>query len=620
MPTTYKKVRLVYSESNNVNTTSINVNPKVSFDNGASWVNLGDKVSALRSGIKVPGSSITKGNNGYNQLEVVFTNTVYSVPKIIGHKLIANANGMVIDKPLHFMASCVMYDTPGFETRVTGDPDRYYTGDIKSASPVYTVPIPNNTSKYDVELLINYPDFINGLCIYAYSGTLSASSIFDLVKITNLTQKLKSDISFTTSTIDVANAVPLPSPGVVLIDSEYIYYTRAVPIPNNPGYTLQSCIRGYKNTEAKNHTKDSEVRLALYDGGKYGEIPIKTEYVPSGLDSSYRLYMNFDSKTLDNRIPNIKETDPKPISIGTIGYDFVNTNFSNSLVLTENGIVNTKFNSPLNTSGTIYISYSISSFNNTEFLKLDDPIIFGNRDGLWLRLSRNTMKPYFGYKAKTIISENDSRLISIMKNTYNDIMLTWENNYNENTKKYTNQVRFKLMINRFLVYNDIVPDIRYSTFTTGTVYLGGRSSGNDILDSAHCSYDNVIILNKSLSVSEYDELLKKLSKSFADFCGKVRIGGEEILSPLPSDINRYIPKFDLKISQIYNMGTVGTHLSNWILSKEYENKDQIYVANPANFNSLKLKFDFDIGDATLRGFETPSIKNIMLITSEGSIE
>ena len=109
-------------------------------------------------------------------------------------------------------------------------------------------------------------------------------------------------------------------------------------------------------------------------------------------------------------------------------------------------------------------------------------------------------------------------------------------------------------------------------------------------------------------------------KSFADFCGKVRIGGEEILSPLPSDINRYIPKFDLKISQIYNMGTVGTHLSNWILSKEYENKDQIYVANPANFNSLKLKFDFDIGDATLRGFETPSIKNIMLITSEGSIE
>ena len=86
------------------------------------------------------------------------------------------------------------------------------------------------------------------------------------------------------------------------------------------------------------------------------------------------------------------------------------------------------------------------------------------------------------------------------------------------------------------------------------------------------------------------------------------------------DPDRYIPKFDLKISQIYNMGTVGTHLSNWILSKEYENKDQIYVANPANFNSLKLKFDFDIGDATLRGFETPSIKNIMLITSEGSIE
>ena len=77
MPTTYKKVRLVYSESNNVNTTSINVNPKVSFDNGASWVNLGDKVSALRSGIKVPGSSITKGNNGYNQLEVVF----FLVPK-----------------------------------------------------------------------------------------------------------------------------------------------------------------------------------------------------------------------------------------------------------------------------------------------------------------------------------------------------------------------------------------------------------------------------------------------------------------------------------------------------------------------------------------------------------
>ena len=66
MPTTYKKVRLVYSESNNVNTTSINVNPKVSFDNGASWVNLGDKVSVKFTPILNSKYSVNKGKVGFS--------------------------------------------------------------------------------------------------------------------------------------------------------------------------------------------------------------------------------------------------------------------------------------------------------------------------------------------------------------------------------------------------------------------------------------------------------------------------------------------------------------------------------------------------------------------------
>ena len=92
-------------------------------------------------------------------------------------------------------------------------------------SNVKSITIPDDGKYYNVNIYVNYPEFIKGLCIYY--GT--SASALNLMSITNLHQKLNGSTSSivivanSTTSVVLANKFPLPTArGMIKIDDEYM--------------------------------------------------------------------------------------------------------------------------------------------------------------------------------------------------------------------------------------------------------------------------------------------------------------------------------------------------------------------------------------------------------------
>ena len=78
-------------------------------------------------------------------------------------------------------------------------------------------------------------------------------------------------------------------------------------------------------------------------------------------------------------------------------------------------------------TGSIYFNIFITDTHITE---VTDPVIFGNKNGLWLKLSKFNNKPYIGYKEMILISYEDYRIMSITKNEFHRLGLSWRKKFN----------------------------------------------------------------------------------------------------------------------------------------------------------------------------------------------
>ena len=139
------------------------------------------------------------------------------------------------------------------------------------------------SEKSKVNLFVNYPQFTKGLCVY-YGVSTGSTVDLKLYCVTNLTQKLRTNMDTSTNPIQLFNDFPFPKKGTVKIDNEYIDYTSCTW--NSTYWQLNGLTRGARGTAVIAHTNiDTDNRtpiyLALYTGGVYGEIPSKIYPKPS---------------------------------------------------------------------------------------------------------------------------------------------------------------------------------------------------------------------------------------------------------------------------------------------------------------------------------------------------
>ena len=131
-----KKARLIWDENYNVSDyASVEIahrciEPNVSFDNGLSWMSLGDIASTLRaSSASIDNAStISASTNaeGFNQLDISFGFTPYTVPEISEIEYVAATNGKFVGGTTYYFALMgITYDMPGFYSNETDDSGYY---------------------------------------------------------------------------------------------------------------------------------------------------------------------------------------------------------------------------------------------------------------------------------------------------------------------------------------------------------------------------------------------------------------------------------------------------------------------------------------------------------------
>lgn len=536
-----KKGRLIWDESfvsaryTSEEIANRSIDPNISFDNGLSWMSLGDIASTLRatSGSLDSSASISAStsNAGFNQLDITFGFTPYAIPEITQISYTASDTGAFSGGQTYYFALMdISYDMPGFfdnEKDASGY-YKYYTGNYYNGpviggldgdvdksgyypiSKLKSITLPSTSNKYNINLYVRYPDICKGLCIYY--GTATGNTVtLNLCNVTNIVQRLGEDISANElDKIVLYNNFPLPSNGTVIIDGEKIQYSSCTWNNITSKWELRTLIRpnpaAHKADPSGTNDADLATRIysAQFDGGVYGELPNKI-YPQISVDANCVQLLNFDAKTLTDSATHVVNGEIKPnttpTQIGTIGFDQVSIQLVNSLRLTSSGAVHCDIPSlsgvmlngtsaldQLNTKGSIQFYMMLSNFKDAE---ISDPYIFCpiSGQGLWMKISRFNLKPYIGYRYKykdanidtyydiDIANFEDYRLPSLTKNIYSLYTLTWEVITQETATSSTDSstldnMRFKYIVDGVTIFT-FDSSIHKTKFEIGDLVVGG---------------------------------------------------------------------------------------------------------------------------------------------------
>lgn len=707
------------------------IDPCISFDNGYSWMSFLNIASTLRSnGTSTNNNtkiSASTNNIGFNQLNINFSFTPYSVSEIVDIEYEAASDGVFTGgTTYYFTVMNLTYDLPGYyndDADTAGNNYLYYTGnyyngktygtlsngiDIATYYPmshIKSITLPSSSSKYNIHLYIKYPKMSCGLCVY--SGTISGTTItFNLNHVTNLVQALGADLAV--NQIDrlvLENNYPLPSKGTVVVDSERITYNGCSYVTGitrtNANGTSETVSRWCllnltRTTNVAHYWKPNataslvRVYLALYEGGNYGEKPAAI-YPKISLDSNCVQYIKFDSKNVNDLATHISSgnsiVNTTPTVVGTVAYDTIVMTMINSLRLTGYGVVLTdikdlanitytestafsNYYAYLNNKGSIHFYMQLSEFVSSSS---SDPYIFypyNNEEGLWMRINKFNLKPYFGFRYESnglyynieITNPEDYRLPSLTMGEYSSYCITWEtitktNKTDSSSNSNLNLMRFTYIVNGVKILS-FDSSIISSNFEIGNLCLGGSVlSGNTIVaDSTFVGYmddwrvyaGKVLTYEDSMSINKSNNLISN------DNCGKITLDSTTYInynnanisgtntnslsesvaatSPTNSDrIRKYEPRLYTTIKATATAGRdYGTDYDDWFINaytsdgkipsispstlSSYSSKNITY---PISTDTIKLKFDMTgPGD----GFSSPKVKNIMFITSEGSLD
>jgi len=627
--------------------------PYISFDNGISWMDIKDEVDYLRNvGERHLNNISTK--NGITEMDISVGFTPYSIPTIEKLEYVMAGDGVSTETNFisstattyYFAIGAINYDTPGL---YKADETEHisYSGPINPdtsvpyMSNVKSIDIPNDGKYYNINIYVNYPEFVEGLAIY-YG---LANTSLNLMSITNLHQKLDGSPSSTvitagvTTSVVLANIFPFPTAtGTVKIDNEYLEYTAQEFDGTNWILTLNA-------PATENHSGESTVIYCLPDDTR--QVPEKIYFFPN--TNNMIEYINFDASNVIDLVDHSSEMDyVSPSTVGTIEYSTFMSKFRQSYKLVGNTCIRTNLSATnrnaIKDTGSIHFYLALSSFDDSN----TDPYIFGTYDttGLYCRISKFNSKPYLGFRFvegteivdTTIFSFEDFRIPVLKKSEFSDIGIAW-------SKDTDNNMIFYLVIDG-ITSIQTKTTISSTDFDLGAIDIGGLYNGSSVVNSFVGYLDDWRIYNKNLADGSYNIMFADINKNhYQDinrFAGKIKLGTEFIdvdatlasydtasAMNLLSDETAsggdtyYTPAFytnvSLPYSATYEIDEPLVKYDNWVISSYIAGGWTSLVTNityPVRPETIKIKYEL-LDDNT--GFYTPILGNPSVIISEMTV-
>lgn len=568
-----KRCRLVWSEL--LPSLNSQLMPLVSFDGGYSFMNIDNKnlegsysglITTLRSFPDVinPNNyygSCIPDNTGYTNMDVSVGFTPYSIPKIEKLELVDTGTELTNFKNNHtyfFAVSCLNYDTPGIE-KVEGSEYIYFSGtkikttvqgtpqEIMPISNVKAIKIPDDGKHYKVNVYVNYPNCIHGLCLYYGSdedtithdsnGNIDSVTV-KLMNITNLKQILSEGITQESTEIKLKNKYPLPYTGCLQIDNEIIKYTKC-EYNTSKKYWFITATRS-SSINASSHTADTAMHYLLPNSENV--LPEK-KYLFSSSNGLVQ-HINFDTETVKDLIPHNKDkylldkdcylgtpkiyplnVSPTFTTVSVTNSNFINNtsaitgsgltvtgnNKKRSLVLDGNTVLKTNYDlSGIKKEGSIHfyllVDESILSSDNDQYVFSNGFTgvngDYNRKTGLRFFISRLNNKPYVIYtrykdgnfvSLEEIISCRTCKTTILKNNEFNKIGISWEIGENNRMKFYFHQ---NSTVN--IEYQSTIPA---DEFEPGTLDIGGLINPDNTVSDCFKGYiDDWRIYNRNLAI------------------------------------------------------------------------------------------------------------------------
>lgn len=620
----FKKGRLIWEEFLEEGLSPLSVEPKISFDSGISWMSLGAQAVNLRNGNPVKGGSIKPiAYESYNQLDIEFSFTPYAIPSIITHEVIPDeTNGDAIGT-YYFILKCVNFSSPGL---VESDSLNYDSANIlNNHSKVYKV---NLETKGRINLFVNFPYYASGLCLYkGYAANDSTFPVtLKLAYISNITNALLESINEADNIIWLKNKFPLPKVGRILIDSEYIEYSNCEWDEKTLGDTtgdfwkLTVSDRGVNGSTAVSHTAttdptadDTPVFLANYSAGYYGELPPKVYNRKPIIDDSLIQFITYD--------PGIAIKDitfnTSPTSSGSVNYEESSMNIRGTAIK-FNGLGVIDSNQILPKTGSAQCFLNLIDIINS----VEDPVIFGNSEGFWIKISKFNLKPYFGYQNLSISSYENSYIPSLGINIYHNLGFSWRKDPN------SDYLQIYMFIGDDIVLNEITT-ILYEDFDPLTYTIGGfKVTSSSFTNTLIGNVIDWRLYNKFLVKADYENIIAEKFSKENIWCAKIETDKNSLdysVVDSTTALNTYDPLHTLSFTFATNelLETSGrefsiiydpTILESYLTDATLPSSETFTY--PVDPDLIQVRFDMQ-GEGA--GFQTPIIKNIALIISEGSL-
>ena len=637
----FKKGRIIWDEYLG-ELSPLSVEPKISFDKGLTYMSLLSQAVNLRTGSRVTDSSIKQLTNGWKQMDVGFSFTPYAIPTIVNHTITTDLVNGKNAGVYYYILRCINKDSPGLEETEHNAYDALNL--TNNHSKVYKVVL---TEKSNITLYVNYADYVSGIVLYegyAIDDTTFPITL-KLSYISNLCNSLLETIDAASNIIWLKNKFPFPNKGIIKINNEYIKYNNCSYIEKIEGnitgnfWKLDVEQRGYLNTVPAEHIVSNDpyfanvsVLLANHSYGKYGELPEKQFSKPVITTENLIQKLYFDEKEIQDLVINNDTELPStvPTPLGQILYDDETVYYGKALKLIGNGLVDLDLNikKTMSVFCRVQLEDVFSDINSQTSLpqtSRNDPVIFGNENSIWLKVSRVNAKPYLGYKNYQIISPENHYMSSIACHEYNTIGISWGKDIN------TNFTKFNIYLNGRFILTEITP-INFIEFSEEhKMFLGGfKNEITNVLTNMFKGYfAEWRVYNTELSEENFKMIDMEYSLYNHIWCGKININNDSIIDYSDisgsNSINTYDPLFTLtytfsSANELFGSGSQFSTVYDDTLLKAYKTsgliEDSSSFTYPIDSDIIQLRFDMN-GDGT--GFTTPRIRNIALIISEGSV-
>ena len=609
----FNKFRVLWQENYSGITTSDAVNLKFTFD-GISWIDTKDFLTFVRSSSSSGfGYNISKNINGslYNELDLTLTPTVTNIPVITEVEIIPSTDADAFAAGTYYIATTsTSFPNPGKELSL---PEVFFT------SPISNIKKIELTENAKINIYVRYADFIRGINVYI--GTeVSNNIVFKLRYKSNLCNLLQTSLSSTSTKVVLKNKVPFPKNGIIKVNSEFITYSSCV-LNSSTGFYELSITSGKLMYE---HPVDSDIYYIANIDDKYSD----SYYVPKRLYPIFKpsdnimQYLNFDYKDSKNMIKtrtNNKQIAPNGIVLDSVDYSSNISVSKTSLRLSGKGTIDTGFSMPKD--GTLHFHFMLSEYLDS------DKYLFGDIDGLWMKVNSSLNRPEIGYKENVIISSSDPRMEYIKLNEFIEFAIAWDSNDDYTIISFYRDTK--------QVAEEIIPKTSnggLEKFNPGRIYIGSlklstlNPSTNKMYKDQISGYiDDWKFYDECLSELAVSTISSDISNTIDEFSGKV-----ELNSSLPDYSNVVICNITLYTEK-------GITIPKTEIESYYEKEYKLYfdsgflqilqtggtvstgtkISYP--LHPKMIKFMIELSNPESQDV-SPILKNFRVITSSASVD